>query len=104
MHWQIEFLSLIYENVSENLYERTNYEHYMSNDIIISLLALVGTLSGTFGGILTSSKLTAYRIRKLEEKVDMHNNFAQSIPIIEEKIKVINHRIEDLERGKEHEI
>ena len=68
----------------------------MSNDIIISLLALVGTLSGTFGGILTSSKLTAYRIRKLEEKVDMHNNFAQSIPI--------NHRIEDLERGKEHEI
>ena len=40
----------------------------MSNDIIISLLALVGTLSGTFGGILTSSKLTAYRIRKLEEK------------------------------------
>ena len=64
----------------------------MSNDIIISLLALVGTLSGT------------YRIRKLEEKVDMHNNFAQSIPIIEEKIKVINHRIEDLERGKEHEI
>jgi len=75
----------------------------MSNDIIISLLALVGTLSGTFGGILTSSKLTAYRIRKLEEKVDMHNNFAQSIPIIEEKIKVINHRIEDLERGKEHE-
>ena len=104
MHRQIEFLSLIYENVSENLYERTNYEHYMSNDIIISLLALVGTLSGTFGGILTSSKLTAYRIRKLEEKVDMHNNFAQSIPIIEEKIKVINHRIEDLERGKEHEI
>lgn len=104
MHCQIEFLSLIYENVSENLYERTNYEHYMSNDIIISLLALVGTLSGTFGGILTSSKLTAYRIRKLEEKVDMHNNFAQSIPIIEEKIKVINHRIEDLERGKEHEI
>ena len=104
MHCQIAFLSLIYENVSENLYERTNYEHYMSNDIIISLLALVGTLSGTFGGILTSSKLTAYRIRKLEEKVDMHNNFAQSIPIIEEKIKVINHRIEDLERGKEHEI
>lgn len=75
----------------------------MSNDIVISILALIGTLSGTFGGILTSSKLTAYRIQQLEEKVDMHNNFAQSIPIIEEKIKVINHRIEDLERGKDRE-
>ena len=64
----------------------------MSNDIVVALLALVGTLSGTFGGILTSSKLTAYRIQQLEEKVDMR------IPIIEEKIKVINHRVSDLER------
>lgn len=72
----------------------------MSSEITVALLALVGTLSGTFGGIITSSRLTAYRIQQLEEKVDMHNNFANRIPLIEEKIKVINHRLDDLE-GKD---
>lgn len=71
----------------------------MNSEIIVALLALVGTLSGTFGGILTSSKLTAYRIQQLEEKVDKHNNFALRIPVIEEKLKVIDHRIDDLERS-----
>lgn len=70
----------------------------MNNEIIVALLALVGTLAGTFGGILTSSKLTAYRIQQLEEKVDKHNNFAERIPIIEEKLKVVNHRLDDLEK------
>ena len=37
---------------------------------------------------------------ELEKKVDMHNNFARRIPVIEEQIKVANHRIEDLEREK----
>lgn len=71
----------------------------MNNEIVVALLALVGTLAGTFGGILTSSKLTAYRIQQLEEKVDKHNNFAERIPILEEKLKVVNHRLDDLEKG-----
>ena len=70
----------------------------MSSDIIVALIALVGTLLGSFGGIVTSSKLTSYRLKKLEEKVDKHNNFAERIPVVEEKIKVLNHRIEDLEK------
>ena len=76
----------------------------MSNEIIVGMLALIGTLSGTFGGIITSSKLTAYRIKQLEEKVDTHNGFATRIPIIEEKIKVINHRLEKLEEEGVNEI
>lgn len=72
----------------------------MNNEIMIALLALVGTLSGTFGGILTSSKLTAYRIQQLEEKVDMHNKFAERIPIIEEQIKSVNKRIDKIEQGR----
>lgn len=70
----------------------------MSNEIIVGLLSLTGTLVGTFGGIVASSKLTAYRIGQLEKKVDKHNNFAERIPVIEDRIKVANHRIDDLEK------
>lgn len=90
-------LYLIFKIVSEYYIER---KVFLNNEILVAILALVGTLSGTFGGILTSSRLTAYRIQQLEEKVDKHNNFAQRVPLIEEKIKVINHRIEKLEGDK----
>lgn len=61
------------------------------------VLALIGTAIGTFGGIVASAKLTTYRIEQLEKKVDKHNNFAEKIPVIEEQIKVANHRISELE-------
>ena len=70
----------------------------MSETVIVALIAFAGTLLGTFGGIVTSSKLTSYRIEQLEKKVDKHNNFAARMPVVEEQIKVINHRIEDLEK------
>lgn len=71
-------------------------------NIIISIISLLGTLGGSLGGILVSSKLTNYRIEQLEKKVDKHNNFAEKIPVINEQIKVINHRIDDLERSDHH--
>lgn len=43
----------------------------------------------------------SYRIEQLEKKVDKHNHFAERMPVIEEQVKVINHRIEDLERENE---
>ena len=61
--------------------------------IIIALLAFAGTTIGTIAG----SKLTAYRIEQLEKKVDEHNNFARRVPVLEEQIKMTNHRIDDLE-------
>ena len=70
----------------------------MPDTVIIALISLLGTLGGTFGGILTSAKLTNYRIEQLEKKVEKHNNFAERIPVLEEKIKVEEHRIEDLEQ------
>lgn len=73
----------------------------MSNDIWVAMLALIGTLFGSLAGILTSSKLTAYRIEQLERKVDEHNQFARRMPVVEEQIKVINHRLSDLE-GESH--
>ncbi len=69
----------------------------MSDAVVVGLMTLIGTLAGTFGGILTSAKLTNYRLQQLENKVEKHNNFAERIPIVEEKVKVINHRIDDLE-------
>ncbi len=75
----------------------------MNDTILVALLSLIGTLGGSFGGILTANKLTNFRIEQLERKVDKHNNFAGRIPVIEEQIKVANHRIDDLERSKNHE-
>lgn len=69
----------------------------MRAEIIVALLSLLGTLIGTLGGIVASSKITAFRIQELEKKVEKHNNFAQRIPVIEKEIEVLNHRIKDLE-------
>ena len=69
----------------------------MNSEVAVAVLALIGTLSGTFGGIITSSKLTAYRIQQLEQKVDKHNNSAERIPIIEERFSVLENRINKLE-------
>ena len=73
--------------------------------VLSALLALIGSLAGTFGGIVTTNKLTSYRIQQLEKKVDKHNNLIertykleQRAAVIDEEIKVANHRIDDLER------
>ena len=67
-------------------------------EIIVALISLLGTLGGSLGGILVSSRMTNYRLKQLEDEVAEHNNFARHMPVIEEQIKVANHRIEDLER------
>lgn len=76
----------------------------MSDTIIVALISLLGTLGGTLGGILATSKLSNYRIEQLEKKVDKHNNIIErtykleeNSKILEEKVKVANHRIDDLE-------
>lgn len=77
----------------------------MSEAVIVAVLALIGTLGGTFGGILTANKLTNYRIEQLEQKVEKHNRVVERVyilekneAVIEEEIKVANHRIDDLEQ------
>lgn len=79
----------------------------MDSTVIVAIISLVGTLTGTFGGIMTSNKLTGYRIEKLEEKVNKHNNLIERTYKLEElaalqdeKIKVANHRIDDLEKAR----
>ena len=79
----------------------------MGTEIVVSLITLLGSALGTFGGIFVNSKLTAYRIEQLERKQDKHNaiiertyKLEETVALQEEKIKVANHRIDDLERMK----
>lgn len=81
----------------------------MPAEVIAAALSLVGTLVGTLGGIALSSNLTNYRIEQLEKKVEKHNNLItrtfkleQDFAVLDEKMKVANHRIDDLE-DIEHE-
>ncbi len=46
--------------------------------------------------------VTDTKIEELTREVRTHNNFAQKIPVLEEKMSVANHRIEDLERHEEN--
>lgn len=69
----------------------------MDNTVIVALLSLVGTFVGSLAGIVTSAKLTAYRIEQLEKRVAEHNNFARRMPVVEERIDQIEHRIDKLE-------
>ena len=77
----------------------------MSDTVLIAFLSLIGTLVGTLGGILVANKLVIYRLEQLEKKVEKHNNVVERVyilekdkAVIEEEIKVANHRIEDLEQ------
>ena len=77
----------------------------MEPEIVVSLITLLGSALGTFGGIFVNSKLTAYRIEQLEKKQDKHNaviertyKLEEESALQEEKIKSNEHRIEMLER------
>lgn len=73
-------------------------------EAVVSLISVLGSALGTLSGILISSKLVNYRIEQLEKKVDKHNQVIDRVyklegrdAVIEEEIKVANHRISDLE-------
>lgn len=79
----------------------------MSEAVMVALIGLIGSGAGAFGGIIVSSKLTQYRLEQLEKKVEIHNGVIDRVykleertELQEEKIKVANHRIEDLEKAK----
>jgi len=80
----------------------------MSDAVAVALIGLAGSGLGSVLGILVSSKLTQYRLEQLEKKVQAHNNLIERTyrleertEVQEEKIRVANHRIEDLEKKVE---
>lgn len=70
-------------------------------------LTLIGTVLTVSSGqkkteqkLQTAQAVTDCKIDELTREVRLHNNFAQRVPVIEEQVKVINHRIADLEGGQ----
>ncbi len=79
----------------------------MTEGIWVALIGLLGSGLGSLAGVLASQKLTQYRIRELEKKVQAHNNLVtrtyqleQEQAVLQEKVDVANHRISDLERSQ----
>lgn len=72
----------------------------MSTAIISLISAVIGGGVSLVGVLIANSKSTAVmeeKIAELTREVRAHNNFAQRMPVVEEQIKVINHRLADLE-------
>lgn len=74
--------------------------------VITSLLGLVGVIITVASGnrkiehkLETSQAVTDCKIDELTREVREHNNFARRMPVVEEKLKVCEHRLTDLERG-----
>lgn len=76
----------------------------MVTEVVTTIIGVVGSGIGSLIGIICNTKLINYRIKQLEKKVDKHNQVVdrmyeaeKSISVIQEDMKVANHRIEDLE-------
>lgn len=70
----------------------------MSEAIVVAGISLAGTLCGTWGGIMTANRLTAYRIEILEKKVDKHNSVIERVFKLEEHDAVMDERISNMEK------
>ena len=69
----------------------------------LSLIGVILTVNAsskkTDQALKIGQAVTDTKIEELTREVREHNNFARRMPVVEEQIKVINHRIEDLEKG-----
>lgn len=70
----------------------------MITEIIVALISGSVTLLGVLIANSRAAAVTETRLDELTREVRLHNNFAMRVPVIEEQIKVANHRIDDLER------
>lgn len=70
----------------------------MTETIIVAILALVGTLVGSLGGILAANKLVNYRLQQLEKKVDKHNQVIERVFNLEKEEGILETEIGELDR------
>lgn len=70
----------------------------MVSEIIVALIGGLVTLSGVLIANSKAQAVTDTRLDELTREVREHNHFARRVPVLEEQVKVANHRIEDLEK------
>ena len=81
----------------------------MTNELMVAMVGLIGSLAGSIIGVIGSAKLITYRITQLEEKMKSQcencvvmdgrvDRIEEKQAVMEEKIKVPNHRIDNLEK------
>ena len=69
----------------------------MSTEVIVALVAFLGTVVGSLGGVIASARLTTYRIEQLEKRVEKHNSVVERVTLVEQSTKSAHHRIDDIE-------
>ena len=69
----------------------------MDSAFVVALISGTLTLLGVLVANSRSQAVTDTKLAELTREVREHNNFAKRMPVVEEQIKVINHRLEDLE-------
>ena len=74
----------------------------MQGEFLTGIFSLIASLVGTFGGIVTSTKLTNYQINELKNRVDKHNNVIERTFKLEEHSKYVDERIARLESEVEN--
>lgn len=72
----------------------------MSDAIAVALIGLAGSGVGAFGGVMASARLTQYRLRQLEEKVNRHNSLIERTYRLEGRMDEAEHDIRDLKGGR----
>ena len=72
----------------------------MDREIIVAAISLLGTLGGSLGGVLVSSRLTTYRLEQLEKRVQAHNSLIERTYKLEGEMLEAQHDIRDLKTRK----
>lgn len=81
----------------------------MSNEVLVAVVGLIGSLAGSIIGVLGSAKLLTYRITQLEQKMKEQcencavmdgrvDRIEEKQAVMEERLKVVNHRVDNLEK------
>lgn len=72
----------------------------MNSTVMVALMSLIGTLAGSFSGIIVANKLVNFRLQQLESKVEKHNTIVERTYILEGQMMEVQHDIRDLKAAR----
>lgn len=74
----------------------------MDSEVLVAIIALIGTVTGSISGIMISSKLSNYRIEQLEIKLDKYisnqDKLKEKVILLEKDVLSFREKLEDIER------